>query len=88
MRWGIENLKVTSEMLRNYGAEGLMPALSVSCSDHEGGSDVSFVQWNGESFISASDMITTDKSIVRPMIEASAAKYAAAQGLTLRDCSE
>ena len=35
-----------------------------------------------------SDWIATDQSIVRPMIEASAAQYAKEKGITPRDCSK
>jgi branched-chain amino acid transport system substrate-binding protein len=47
-----------------------------------------FQTWDGEKFVSASDWIESDQSIVRPMIEASAAKYAAEKGITPRDCSK
>jgi branched-chain amino acid transport system substrate-binding protein len=34
------------------------------------------------------DWIASDQSIVRPMIEESAGKYAKEKGITLRDCSK
>ena len=88
VRWGIENLDITTELINRMGANGLISPLKVTCSDHEGGSDVSFIKWNGEKFVSASDVISTDKSIVRPMIEASASKYASDKGITIRNCSQ
>jgi len=56
--------------------------------DHEGGSPVKFMQWSGSKWTVISDWIPTDQTIVRPMIEASAAQYAKEKGITPRDCSK
>jgi branched-chain amino acid transport system substrate-binding protein len=84
VRWGIENLDFTEAKLKEMGIEGLIPAFKVSCSNHEGNAPVKFQRWNGEAFEPASDWISTDQSIVRPMIEASAAGYAKEKGITPR----
>ncbi len=65
-----------------------MQALKVSCADHEGGGSVKFLQWDGAKWNTITDWITSDQSIVRPMIEESAAKYAKEKGITPRDCSK
>jgi len=70
------------------GAVGLMQPLKVSCMDHEGGGAVKFIQWDGRKWNVITDWITSDQSIVRPMIEASAAQYAKEKGITPRDCSK
>jgi len=88
MRWGIENLNITAARLKQLGASDLMAPLKVSCMDHEGGSPVKFMQWDGKQWKVISDWIPTDQSIVRPMIEASAAQYAKEKGITPRDCSK
>ena len=88
MRWGIENLNITDARLKQLGAVGLMSALKVSCMDHEGGGPVKFMQWDGKKWNVVTDWISTDQSIVRPMVEASAAQYAKEKGITLRDCSK
>lgn len=88
VRWGIENLDIDDKRLKQLGAYNLMAPLKVSCLDHEGGGAVKFQQWNGDRWVVISDWISTDQSIVRPMIEASAAKYAAEKKITLRDCSK
>jgi branched-chain amino acid transport system substrate-binding protein len=87
MRWGIENLNITDARLKQLGAVGLMNALKVSCFDHEGGGAVKFIQWDGRKWNVVSDWIASDQSIVRPMIEASAAQYAKEKNITPRDCS-
>jgi branched-chain amino acid transport system substrate-binding protein len=88
MRWGIENLNITDARLKQLGAVGLMQSLKISCMDHEGGGGVKFMQWDGKKWNIVTDWISTDQSIVRPMIEASAAQYAKEKGITLRDCSK
>jgi len=88
VRWGIENLKMDDARLKQLGATGLMQALTVSCLDHEGGGAVKFLQWDGKKWKVISDWIASDQSIVRPMIEESAVKYAKEKGITPRDCSK
>jgi branched-chain amino acid transport system substrate-binding protein len=87
VRWGIENLTIDDKRLKELGAVGLMQPLKVSCRDHEGGGSVKFIQWDGKKWNVITDWITSDQSIVRPMVEESAAKYAKEKGLTPRDCS-
>ncbi|MCC6608713.1 MAG: ABC transporter substrate-binding protein [Burkholderiales bacterium] len=86
MRWGIENLNIDEKRLKELGAVGLMQPLKVSCLDHEGGGAVKFMQWDGAKWNVITDWIPSDQSLVRPMIEESAAKYAKEKGITPRDC--
>jgi branched-chain amino acid transport system substrate-binding protein len=88
VRWGIENLAFDIKKIDGLGARGLMPPFKISCADHEGAGAVRFLQWTGEKWVNASNWITTDQSLVRPMVEESAAKYAKEKGLTPRDCSK
>ena len=88
VRWGLENLNLTPEYIAKMGSTDLVPPIKLSCLDHEGGGGVKFQQWTGTGWKMVSDWIATDQSIVRPMIEASAAKYAAEKGITPRDCSK
>src|SRR5438094_6073532 len=87
-RWGIENLQISEARLKELGATGFMQAIKVTCADHEGGGAVKFIQWDGKKWNVISDWISSDQSIVRPMIEASAAQYATEKGITPRDCSK
>jgi branched-chain amino acid transport system substrate-binding protein len=88
VRWGLENLNITEASLKKLGLEGLMPPIKISCEDHEGGSPVRFQQWDGSKWNLVSDWIASDQSIVRPLVEASAAAYAKEKGITPRDCSK
>jgi branched-chain amino acid transport system substrate-binding protein len=85
MRWGIENLRITAERLKELGAEGLMQPLTVTCADHEGGGAVKFQQWDGEKWVIITDWIQADRDLVRPLIEESAAKYAKEKGIAPRE---
>ena len=88
IRWGLEHLNIDDKKLKQLGAVGFMQALKVSCMDHEGGGAVKFLQWDGNKWNTVTDWIASDQSIVRPMIEESAAKYAKEKGITPRDCSK
>jgi branched-chain amino acid transport system substrate-binding protein len=87
VRWGIEHLALDGKRLEQLGAAGLMQPLKVSCLDHEGGGSVRFQQWDGARWKVISDWIASDQSIVRPMVEESAAKYAKENKITPRDCN-
>jgi branched-chain amino acid transport system substrate-binding protein len=86
IRDGLENLDITEERLAEMGMAGFMPAISVSCADHEGDHAVRIQQWDGEKWAFVSDWIEPMKDVVRPLIEESAAAYAAEKGTTPRDC--
>jgi branched-chain amino acid transport system substrate-binding protein len=86
VQWGLEHLTLTAARLKELGAEGLLSPFSLSCRDHEGGGSVRFQQWDGTQWHVLTDWIAPDQTLVRPLLEASAAKYAQEQGITLRDC--
>jgi branched-chain amino acid transport system substrate-binding protein len=86
VQWGLEHLSLTAAYLKELGAEGLLPPLSLSCRDHEGGGGVKVQQWDGTKFTVLTDWIAPDQALVRPLVEASAAKYAQEKGITPRDC--
>src|SRR5450756_396038 len=88
IRWGLENLNLDDKRLKELGAYGLLQPIKVSCTDHEGGGAVKFQQWDGKKWKLITDWIKSDQTIVRPMIEESAAAYAKEKGITPRDCSK
>jgi branched-chain amino acid transport system substrate-binding protein len=85
-RWGMENLNITPERIKEIGAEGLMQPLRTSCADHEGGGMVFIQQWDGEKWVNTGEVITPMREYVRDMVEKSAAKYAKEKGITPKDC--
>ena len=86
VQWGLEHLTLTAASLKELGAEGLIPPLTLSCRDHEGGGGMKFQQWDGTQWNVITDWIAPDQALVRPLVEASAAKYAQEKGITPRDC--
>jgi branched-chain amino acid transport system substrate-binding protein len=86
VQWGLEHLSLTATRLKDLGAKGLLPPFTLSCRDHEGGGGVKFQQWDGKQWTVLTDWIATDQALVRPLVEASAAKYAQEKGITPRDC--
>ena len=86
VQWGLEHLTLTAASLKELGAEGLLSPLTLSCRDHEGGGGVKFQQWDGTQWTVLTDWIAPDQALVRPLVEASAAKYAQEKGITPRDC--
>lgn len=87
-RWGLENLHVTKERLKELGLAGFANELRVTCADHESSGSVIIQQWDGEKWVLISDWIEPMRDVVRPMIEKSAAAYAKENGITPRDCSK
>ena len=86
VQWGLEHLTLTPAYLKELGAEGLISPITLSCRDHEGGGGVKFQQWDGKQWTVLTDWIATDQALVRPLVEASAARYAQEKGITPRDC--
>jgi branched-chain amino acid transport system substrate-binding protein len=86
VQWGLEPLAITPAYLKEIGAEGLIPPLTLSCCDHEGGASVKFQQWDGKQWTAITDWIAPDQALVRPLVETSAAKYAQEKGITPRVC--
>jgi branched-chain amino acid transport system substrate-binding protein len=88
VQWGFEHLDLDDERIAQLGATGLLPPIHVTCADHEGAGAVKFQQWDGQKWNVISPWIQADRKLLRPLIEASANKYAAEHGITPRDCSK
>jgi branched-chain amino acid transport system substrate-binding protein len=86
VQWGLEHLTLTAAALQELRVEGLLAPFTLSCRDHEGGGGVKFQQWDGTQWTVLTDWIVPDQALVRPLVEASAAKYAQEKGITPRDC--
>jgi branched-chain amino acid transport system substrate-binding protein len=88
-RWGYENLKLTQADLDALGFKGVMRPVATTCSDHMGSAWARVHTWDGAKFVWASDWLQADKSLIDPMVKASAEKYAAEKKMTRRakeDC--
>lgn len=87
VRWGLENLNITDARLKQLGATGLLPEVKTSCDNHEGSGKVKLQQWDGAKWAVLSDWIEGNKSLIHPLFQAEAKKYAKEKGITPRDCA-
>jgi branched-chain amino acid transport system substrate-binding protein len=88
-RWGYENLNLTQAKLDALGFKGVMRPVSTSCADHMGSAWARVHTWDGAKFTWASDWLQADEQIIKPMVRASADRYAGEKKLTRRtpaDC--
>jgi len=78
LRDGLANLDITEERLEELGMTGMVPPFSTNCANHTGHSGAWMLQWDGEKFVQASDLLQADRSVIDPLQEEKAAEYAAA----------
>ena len=78
LRWGLENLDITEERLAELGMTGMVPPFSTSCADHTGHSGGWMLEWDGQQFQKASDLLQAEAEVIRPLEEQMAAEYASA----------
>ena len=86
VRWGFENLNFGSSTMNRLGLAGFTNAVKVSCKDHENGGPIFIQKWDGSKWNMVSNPITPDMSVVRPLMEADAAKFAKENKIKPRDC--
>jgi branched-chain amino acid transport system substrate-binding protein len=89
VRWGLENLNLTQAKLDALGFGGVLRPISSSCQDHMGAYWARIETWDGKAWKISSDWMQGDEQIIKPMVKANAAKYAAEKKLTPRtpaDC--
>lgn len=84
VRWGFEHLKLDEARVAALGAKGLFHSINVTWDNHEGDGRVTFQQWDGAKWNVVSDWISPDWALLRPIIEKSAAAYAAEKGIKIR----
>ena len=89
VRWGLENLNLSQAKLDALGFKGVMRPISTSCMDHMGVAWTRIHTWNGKAWEFTSDWMQADEQILKPLVKATADKYAAEKKLTRRtgqDC--
>ena len=88
-RWGYENLNLTQPKLDALGFKDVMRPVSTSCVDHMGSAYARVHTWDGSKFVWSSGWLEADEQVIKPLVKASAEKYAAEKKLTRRtpaDC--
>jgi branched-chain amino acid transport system substrate-binding protein len=89
VRWGLENLNLTQAKLDALGFKGVMRPISTSCVDHMGSSWARIHTWDGAKWNFTSDWLQADEQVIKPLVKATAGKYAADKKLVARtpaDC--
>ena len=88
-RWGLENLNLTQAKLDALGFKGVMRPVSTSCMDHMGANWARVHTWDGKAWKFSSDWLQADEQVLKPLVKATADKYAAEKKLARRtpaDC--
>jgi branched-chain amino acid transport system substrate-binding protein len=88
VRWGLENLSIDDAAIKKLGFSGFMAPVSTSCVNHEGDSQARIQHWDGKHWVVEPGVIHADNTIIKPMIRASAEKYAVEKKITKRDCGK
>ena len=83
MRWGMENLNLTSARMAEIGLSGFTNPIKVSCDDHANNGPIYIQQWNGTGWERVSGWINS-MDRVRPMLEKAAANYKAKNNIPNR----
>ncbi|WP_140626447.1 ABC transporter substrate-binding protein [Methylibium rhizosphaerae] len=89
VRWGLENLALDQKKLDALGFAGVMRPVSTSCADHLGANWARVHTWDGAKWNFTSDWLQADEQIIKPMVKATADRYAAEKKLSRRtpeDC--
>lgn len=78
LRWGLENLKIDEAKLTELGMSGMVVPFSTSCDNHTGHGGAWMLEWDGAKFVKASDLLTADRDVIKPLEQAKAKEYAEA----------
>ncbi|ETX28488.1 ABC transporter substrate-binding protein [Roseivivax isoporae] len=78
LRWGLENLNVTEARLAELGMTGMVPPFATSCADHTGHSGGWMLEWDGEKFVKASELLKPESALVSELEAREAQAYAEA----------
>ena len=88
MRDVFETFTMTKADWARIGLTGF-PEFQATCNDHEGAKGVLFQQWDAKAkkWNLVSDWVPVMRDVVRPMMEADAAKYAKENNITPKACN-
>lgn len=78
LRWGFEHLNITADRWKELGFAGAAQPVKLTCDDHSSQAPVWMTQWDGAKFVKVSEPISSNKALVRSMLEETAKAYAEA----------
>ncbi|WP_423201107.1 ABC transporter substrate-binding protein [Corticibacter populi] len=88
VRWGLENLNLTDERLRELGFESIIRPLQTTCQDHMGSTWARVHTWDGKQWGGMSDWYQADEEILTRLIKAGSDTYVAEKRLQRRDAAD
>ena len=88
VRWGLENINLSAERIKELGFEGMLKPIKTTCADHEGTREGRVQQWDGKAWKTISDWYTAREENIEPIVKEVSAKYAADKKLEPRDCAK
>ncbi|HEY4861560.1 MAG TPA: ABC transporter substrate-binding protein [Xanthobacteraceae bacterium] len=83
VRWGLENLDLSADRLKQLGFDSEVKPIKVSCEDHEGARTARMQTWDGKNWKISSDWYTGDDKVLLPMVKEAAARYAAEKKISV-----
>jgi branched-chain amino acid transport system substrate-binding protein len=75
VRRGFESLDISAARMKEIGLEGFASPIKLSCSDHNGHSGISLVEWDGAKWETSVPSIQPIKDKVLPLINSAAEDY-------------
>ncbi len=78
LRWGLENLNIDDARIEELGMAGMIAPFSTNCANHTGHAGAWILQWDGEKFAPASELLSADRDAIAPLEQAKAMEYAEA----------
>lgn len=86
MRDGLENMVFSNEVMASLGLQNFAPPFAGSCENHGGEGLAMVQQWNAETqqWNLITDLISSDKEVIDPLIIEDSSQYAAENNLTSR----
>ncbi|THU00651.1 ABC transporter permease [Lampropedia puyangensis] len=85
VQWGMENLNLTAERLKELGFDGIIRPLQTTCANHMGSTSVRVHEWDGKQWGNLSDWYEADPAVLDKMIKDGADKYLAEKNLKRRE---
>jgi len=87
VRWGMENLDLTTQRIKQLGMEGLVHPIKITCANHEFGGDIHMQQWDGKQWKFIGGWIEPIKDVIEPLVVQSADTFAKENDITPRTCA-
>jgi branched-chain amino acid transport system substrate-binding protein len=62
--------------------------MQTTCKDHEGVRKARIQTWDGKQWVVGKEWIEADETIIKPLVNSTAKRYAADKKIEIRDCAK